>query len=136
MDALTQSRKPTAIQIGGSAEKLALDYLQSQGLKLVTRNFSCKFGEIDLVMQHNDVLVFAEVRYRKHHQYGTGAESVDYRKQQKILRSAEFFLQQNPKLNQNSCRVDVISIGPSAFNSDSSNPKETNIHWITNAIES
>jgi putative endonuclease len=136
MDVPTQPRKPTATQIGNTAEKLALDYLQSQGLKLVARNFACKFGEIDLVMQHNDVLVFVEVRYRKHQQYGTGAESVDYRKQQKILKSAEFFLQQNPKYKRNSCRVDVMSIGPNTCNSNSGSLKETEIHWIANAIES
>lgn len=127
MDAFSQaqSRKPTSKEIGNSAEKLALNYLQSQGLKLITRNFSCKHGEIDLIMQHNKNLVFIEVRYRKHSQYGTGADSVDYRKQQKILKSAEYFLQSNPKYNQLPCRIDVISLG-----SD-----KANINWITNAIE-
>ncbi|MGD8936565.1 MAG: YraN family protein, partial [Thiogranum sp.] len=48
---------------GDSAEQLACRYLQTQGLKLLQRNFYCRGGEIDLVMQHGDSLVFVEVRY-------------------------------------------------------------------------
>ena len=112
-------------QIGSHAEKLALSYLQSRGLKLITCNFSCKHGEIDLVMQHHNCLVFVEVRFRKHHQFGTGADSVDYRKQQKILKTAEFFLQRHVNYNHQPCRIDVVSIGPGA----------TDVDWITNAVE-
>lgn len=112
-------------QIGDKAEKQALEFLRSQKLKLIENNFNCRHGEIDLVMQHGEQLVFVEVRYRKHHQYGTGAESVDYRKQQKILKSAETFLQRNVNYRNLPCRIDVVSIGPD----------DGNINWIKNAIE-
>lgn len=115
----------TTKEIGQKTEKLALNYLKSRGLKLIQNNFNCKFGEIDLIMQHEECLVFVEVRYRKHHQFGNGAESVNYHKQQKILKTAEFFLQRHVKYNQNPCRVDVVSIGSG----------KNDIQWIVNAIE-
>ena len=117
-------RKKTR-QIGDNAEKLALEFLRSRTLKLIENNFNCRHGEIDLIMQHGEQLVFVEVRYRKHHQYGTGAESVDYRKQQKILKSAETFLQRNVNYRNVPCRIDVVSVGPN----------DDNINWIKNAIE-
>ena len=49
---------------GDQAENLALDYLKQAGLKLIERNYRCRLGEIDLVMQDGDDLVFIEVRYR------------------------------------------------------------------------
>ena len=112
-------------ELGESAEQLALSYLQSKNLKLIERNFRCKHGEIDLIMQDKNSLVFIEVRYRKHLQFGDGAESIDYRKQQKILKTAEFFLQRHVKYNQYPCRIDVMSIGPG----------NTDIDWIPNAFE-
>lgn len=112
-------------ELGESAEQLALSYLQSKNLKLIERNFRCKHGEIDLIMQDKNSLVFIEVRYRKHLQFGGGAESIDYRKQQKILKTAEFFLQRHVNYNQYPCRIDVVSIGPG----------KTDIAWIPNAFE-
>lgn len=125
MNATPVAKNRVAKKIGSDAEKLALGYLQSRGLKLVESNFSCRYGEIDLVMQHHDCLVFIEVRFRKHPLFGTGADSVDYRKQQKILKAAEFFLQRHVNYTQYPCRVDVVSIGPG----------EEDIDWITNAVE-
>ena len=112
-------------QLGERAEQFALNYLQSKNLKLIERNFRCKHGEIDLIMQDKNSLVFIEVRYRKHLQFGDGAESINYRKQQKILKTAEFFLQRHVNYNQYPCRIDVVSIGPG----------NTDIDWIPNAFE-
>ena len=49
---------------GDHAEQLACVFLQQQGLQLVTRNYRCRGGEIDLIMRDDDSLVFVEVRYR------------------------------------------------------------------------
>ena len=125
MNATFVAKNRATKQIGNDAEKLALGYLQSKGLKLIENNFTCKHGEIDLIMQHQACLVFVEVRYRKHSQFGTGADSVDYRKQQKILKTAEFFLQRHVNYNQHPCRIDVVSIGPG----------KEEIDWIINAVE-
>lgn len=96
-------------QIGNIAEEQACKYLLKQGLKLLTRNFRCKLGEIDLIMQDNNELVFVEVRCRKNNNFGTSAESVTSSKQKKLLRAAEYYLSQ---MNDNDrlCRFDVIAI--------------------------
>lgn len=125
MDVTARAGKHNTKQIGDNAESLALSFLQSKNFKLIEKNFKCKHGEIDLVMLSKSTLVFVEVRYRKHKAFGGGAESVDFRKQQKILKTAEFFLQRHVKYNQYPCRIDIISIGPA----------ETDIDWIPNGFE-
>jgi len=82
---------------GNRAEATACDYLQRQGLKLVERNYLCKRGEIDLIMRDGQDTVFVEVRYRRSDRFGSSAESVDWRKQAKLLATAEHYLQQHPK---------------------------------------
>ena len=93
---------------GAAAEDLACRYLEARGLSLVTRNFRCRVGELDLIMLDADQLVFVEVRSRRHSRYGTPAESVTRTKQQRLLRAAAFYLQrQHLDLP---CRFDVVAI--------------------------
>lgn len=99
-------------QIGQRAEGAACAYLIKQGLRLVKRNFLCKVGEIDLIMRHDEVLVFVEVRYRKLAKFGHALESVTWHKQQKVIKAAEYFLLLNKKYASFKCRFDVISIMP------------------------
>jgi len=122
--------KNSSAAIGQQAEDVALKFLQTKGMRLIARNYRCKLGEIDLVMQDDGALVFIEVRYRKQSNFGDGAESVDFRKQQKIIRSAEHFLQQHRQYSQSPCRIDVISISKQQ-NSD----YQEIINWIPNAIQ-
>ena len=117
----------TRLQIGQRAEQCASRFLTKQGLKLITANYRSRYGEIDLIMQDKDSLVFVEVRARKNLRFGSGAETIDYRKQQKIIKTAECFLQKNRRYTKSPCRIDVISI-----HNDIVNPK---IDWIKNAIE-
>ena len=77
-------------EIGFAEERRALLYLQKQGLKLITRNYQCKMGEIDIIMQDKDMLVFVEVRYRRKGRYGDGLDSVTYSKQRKLIRTANY----------------------------------------------
>jgi len=93
---------------GDWAENLALDYLTQAGLKLVERNYRCKQGEIDLVMQDGKDLVFVEVRYRNTQKFGGALSSVDWRKQKKIISTASQYLQ--TLRNTPPCRFDVIAI--------------------------
>ncbi|MGD2119559.1 MAG: YraN family protein [Chromatiales bacterium] len=111
---------------GNQFEELALDYLQRQGLQLVARNYHATRGEIDLIMQDKKTLSFIEVRYRKADDYGSAAESVDYRKQQHLIVSAQTFLQQNRQYDDWPCRFDVLAI---------SGTGGANIDWIKNAFE-
>ncbi|HRX61695.1 MAG TPA: YraN family protein [Candidatus Competibacter sp.] len=93
---------------GAMAENLARRHLETRGLTLVTRNFRCRVGELDLIMRDGEQLVFVEVRSRRHSRYGTPAESVTRTKQQRLLRTAAFYLQhQDPDLP---CRFDVVAI--------------------------
>ncbi|HET9836443.1 MAG TPA: YraN family protein [Rhodanobacteraceae bacterium] len=94
---------------GDVFEDRALEHLQRAGLKLLARNFATRFGEVDLVMRDSDVLVFVEVRYRRHRAFGGGAASVGTAKQERIARAAQAFLQAHPKLSELPCRFDVVA---------------------------
>ena len=98
---------------GADAEAKAEAFLVKQGLVKRTRNYRCKLGEIDLIMQHKDTLVFVEVRLRSHQGFANAAESVTIRKQQKIVNTAQYYLQQNQLTDKANCRFDVVAFGNS-----------------------
>ena len=95
---------------GDWAEDAAAEFLLEQGLELVSRNFSRKFGELDLIMFDAEILVFIEVRYRRNSAYGEGLSSVSVAKQRKIIAAAQAFLLSNPRLRFRACRFDVVSV--------------------------
>jgi putative endonuclease len=90
---------------GSQAEQLALEYLQAQGLQLLTRNFRGRYGEIDLIMRHGTVLVFIEVRLRNSKQYGGADASITHNKQQKLRLTASQYMQ---RYGEQACRFDTI----------------------------
>lgn len=114
---------------GREAEAYALLHLQEHGLQLITRNWSCKRGELDLVMLDGDTVVFVEVRYRRHAGWGGALESVDFRKQQKLTLAAQSFLQSESRWADSPCRFDVIAI-----NGDPGTLPA--LSWVTNAFDS
>jgi len=118
---------------GRLAEQAALDHLRANGLRLVTRNFSCRIGEIDLVMAHQSalhahILVFVEVRYRQHTQYGGAAASVTYTKQRRIIRTAKRYLQTHPRYRAWPSRFDVVAV--------SGAPNDPDLRWMRAAFDS
>lgn len=113
---------------GQAAENQALEFLQGQGLQLLTRNWRCKGGELDLVMLDTDTVVFVEVRYRRHTAWGGALESVDVRKQQKLIKAAQLFLQAHGRWAKHPCRFDVVAITAPGQAKD--------LNWIRNAFES
>ncbi|WP_346832517.1 YraN family protein [Pseudomonas abietaniphila] len=115
--------------VGQEAEACALRHLQEQGLQLITRNWSCKRGELDLVMLDGDTVVFVEVRYRRHAGWGGALESVDVRKQEKLTLAAQWFLQSESEWADSPCRFDVVAI-----NGDPGNGPALN--WLQNAFDS
>ncbi len=116
----------TTRKIGSDAETMAMAYLEKKGLALLTRNYHCRRGEIDLIMRDGNFLVFIEVRYRKNNLYGSAAESVTRQKQHRLLTTASYYLQ-NEKYNADSaCRFDVISI---------SGQHNLQIDWIKDAFQ-
>ena len=105
----TKPRGP-AYNKGILLEKIAADYLQTKGLVVLQHNFNCCFGEIDLICQHQNELVFVEVRYRKNTEYGTPEETITFAKQKKLLLTAQHYLIQNTWTTNSPCRLDVIAI--------------------------
>lgn len=120
---LTQSKNKRAI--GSQYETLACQYLASQGLTLVDKNVSCRFGEIDLIMQDNHDLVFVEVKYRASQRYGHAAEMVTYSKSQKLIKTAMVWLKRRSlSIENTSFRFDIVAIHNNG----------NDINWIKNAI--
>lgn len=96
---------------GAWAESIALRYLGEQGLRLLTRNYRCLAGEIDIVMKDNDTLVFIEVRYRASTAYGSPLETINHTKQTRILKAASHYLQTHRMSTGNApCRFDVVVV--------------------------
>ena len=96
--------------VGIQYEQTAAKYLTMQGYQILEKNFSCRQGEIDLIAKDGEWLVFVEVKYRKTAAFGTPAEAVDKRKQQRIYRAASQYLYQSGYGQGQICRFDVVVI--------------------------
>ena len=77
---------------GLAAGKLAATFSISHGLKLLTQNHHCRFGEIDLTMMEAETLVFVELRLRSNSLFGSAATSITPQKQQKLILTAQHYL--------------------------------------------
>jgi len=97
------------LKLGERAEQQACQFLKAQGLKLIEKNWHYYTGEIDLIMQDDDDIVFVEVRYRTNINYGKPIETISQSKRKKIIKTALCYLQRKKWLNR-SCRFDVVSI--------------------------
>jgi putative endonuclease len=95
--------------LGQEGERLAEQYLKSKGYKLVARNYRCLSGEVDLIVLDRRVIVFVEVKTRTDERFGSPFEAVERRKQQKMIRAAQFFLHEK-RLHQRDARFDVVGI--------------------------
>ncbi len=111
---------------GQAAEIAALHYLEKQGLRCVQRNFTGRYGEIDLIMWHAKVLVFVEVRQRKSAQFGGAAASISPRKQQKMWLTAQQYCQTLSSLP--ACRFDAVLF-------DGASLPSSQIEWLQNIIQ-
>jgi len=100
--------KITSIEKGDLYEDRALSFLLQQGQALVERNYRCKWGELDLLMDENGVLVVVEVRYRKNDRYGSALESVTSTKQARIVAATKHYIV-TKKVDQ-PVRFDVVAI--------------------------
>lgn len=113
--------------VGKYAESLALEHLEARGLALVARNFRCRSGEIDLVMRDAGCLVFVEVRYRKSGRFASAAESVDQRKQHKLLTAASFFVARHRQFRNLAMRFDVVAL-------DGRSRDQIRLQWLRDAF--
>lgn len=96
-------------EIGIFGETLAYNYLLENGYDILERNFRVKVGEIDIIAQKNDIIIFVEVKARSNNNYGFPYESVDFRKQKKIIRTAQNYINLK-KLNNYQYRFDIIEV--------------------------
>ncbi|MES9843456.1 MAG: YraN family protein [Candidatus Sedimenticola sp. PURPLELP] len=111
---------------GPAAEHQARRYLEARGLTTRETNYRGRRGEIDLIMNEGDTLVFVEVRYRSNITFGSPAESVNLSKQQKLITTASQYLQQQFRSNPPACRFDVLAI---------SGKEQENVDWIRDAFQ-
>lgn len=112
---------------GKHAEDQACDYLQQRGMRLLERNYTTRYGEIDLIMQDQDTIVFVEVRFRRHAGQVDPLSSIDQHKQRKLTRTAQAYLQQKKLHALPPSRFDVVAVtGQNA---------QYQLEWIKNAFE-
>lgn len=109
---------------GEQAEDAALDYLLRQGLTLLERNYRCGRGEVDLIMADGRALVFVEVRYRSNPRFGSALESVDARKQAKLIYAAQHYL--TSRRLDRPARFDVVALAPEGG--------RVRIQWVKDAF--
>ena len=117
---------PQHLMTGAWAENKASKYLQAQGIRLVQANYHSPFGEIDLIMEDDNGLIFVEVRFRNSARFGSAAESVNLKKQSKLRATAEHYRQRHPDSVHRACRFDVFAI--TRLN------HQDEFNWIINAF--
>ena len=110
--------------IGSEAERFARTFLEQQGLTFVMRNYRCRTGEIDLIMQDDNELVFVEVKYRSQSQHGSAVEFFHARKKRKFESAVMHYMQEkgfNPSIVPH--RIDFVGI-------EGKCQQQQNISWL------
>lgn len=96
----------TTKEIGNFGEAAACEFLEKQGITVLKRNFYARCGEIDVIAKDGETIVFAEVKTRASKNFGVPSEFVDYKKQEKIIQTALFYLGND----DTDMRFDVIEV--------------------------
>lgn len=112
---------------GQEGEALAAAYLEKKGYQVLERNYRIRFGEIDLIAQDHETLVFVEVKARRSLRWGSPAQAVHYHKQGKIFQVAQLYLMRQEQEDV-PCRFDVVEV---VISKDGT----SKIHHILNAFE-
>ena len=107
------------------SETKAGNFLQHRGLLLLEQNYYCYWGEIDVIMQDGQTIVFIEVRYRSH-SISAACLSITQERQQRLQRTAQHYLQAHPVIQQLPCRFDIVAL--------SRQEGQLQIQWIKNAF--
>jgi putative endonuclease len=109
--------------IGREAERFARTFLEQHGLTFIMQNYRCRTGEIDLIMQDNDELVFVEVKYRSKSQHGSAIEFFHASKKRKFESAVMYYMQEkglNPSVIPH--RIDLVGI--------EGRGSQQNINWL------
>ncbi len=110
--------------IGRETESLANNFLLNQGLQWLCSNYRCYHGEIDLIMRHNQYLVFVEVRSRNSLNFGGAIASITPAKQKKLIKTAMHYQITTKQWELYPCRFDLILL----------QGKNNQIEWLQNFI--
>ena len=94
--------------LGRWGEQAAADFLKKRKYQIIGRNYTCRFGEIDLIAENRGFLVFVEVKLRKNADFAEAKEFVTAAKQRKVIAAARHWLAANPTEKQP--RFDVIEV--------------------------
>lgn len=106
---LKQKQATNKRQIGSEYEQMAKKYLVSKGYEILYTNYRCKLGEIDIIAKDESHIIFIEVKYRSNSFFGYPREAVDYKKQKRIRKVAQYFIKTELR-QETSCRFDIIEI--------------------------
>jgi putative endonuclease len=112
--------------LGNEGERIAERYLKKKGYRLVERNYRCPLGEMDLIVLDRRVIVFVEVKTRSDERFGAPMEAVHPRKQEKMAKTAQFFLAEH-RLHNRDARFDVVGISLAG--------REPIVEHVVNAFE-
>lgn len=128
---LYNKENTTAVSIGNIGEEAAVQALKKCGYKIIARNYRTKMGEIDIVAKDGEYTVFVEVRLRKSNAFGSPADTIDRRKQQKIIKTAQMYAVKND-IYDTPMRFDAVLI-----NADTDGEKlvNTKIEIIKDAFQ-
>ena len=118
---LLTNKKVAAVSIGALGEEAAVKAIKKQGYKVIERNYRTKMGEIDIIAKDGEYTCFIEVRLRKNNDFGSPADTIDIRKQQKIIRTAKYYAVIK-KIYDTPMRFDAVLI-----NADAKDGKLTNV---------
>lgn len=116
--------------LGAFGEDAACRYLRRHGYSILGRNYSCRFGEIDIIARKGKYIVFGEVKLRKNADHGAAMEFVTTAKQRRILATAQLWLMQNPTKLQP--RFDVVEV----YAPEGLSTRKPEIHHIEDAYQS
>lgn len=113
--------------LGRRGEAVAAQYYRQRGYILLGHNYRTRMGELDLILYKEGTVVFAEVKTRAGRMLATPAEAVDSRKQQRLIRAAQFYLQNSP-YGDAAVRFDVVEVTPAT-------PRGWQVHCILDAFQ-
>lgn len=122
-----KTNQETTSSLGLQAEKRARIWLEKQGLTFVAANIHNKYGEIDLIMAHDTLAIILEVRQRTHQQWGGALASIDWRKRQKIVRTAQWWWAGLGHLHFKGMRFDTLT-----YEGD---PEKSPAKWVQAAFD-
>lgn len=112
---------------GHTWEAVTRDYLEQRGLRILKQRYSCRLGELDLVCRDGATLVIAEVRARKRDSITSVIDSIDRRKQRKIILATRHLLMRNPAWHMEPLRFDIFAVS----DIDTATPR---FKWLRNAF--